>query len=250
MNPSHPAEQLAEAKGSASCTIDPDRVGTTEGLSSGPMSGPRPSGAALGARRPGIFSKRSDQVNEADAVEESGSVEGVVELPRSRFNAKRRARRFVSAAAAAVALLCVLTSCTGSPTPTQTGPPATTVAPTTAAPTTTAESTAACEDVAELKSSLEALTNVKPREDGVAALRTAIANVRTSLESAEASSSGVLQPSIEQVKTAFAELQTAASGLSTDNLAQKAPSIVVALQQVRTATAELSSTLKEACPRS
>ena len=187
-------------------------------------------------------------MNEADAVEELGWVEGVVvEPPGSRFNEKRPARRFVSAAAAAVALLCVLTSCTG---PTQTGPTATTVAPTTAAPTTTAESTAACEDVAELKSSLEALTNVKPREDGVAALTTAIANVKSSLESAEASSSGVLQPSVEQVKTAFAELQTAASGLSTDNLAQKAPSIVVALQQVRTATAELSSTLKESCPRS
>jgi hypothetical protein len=196
-------------------------------------------------------------VNEADAVEESRSVEGVVvELPGSRFNGKRPARRFVSGAAAAVALLCVLTSCTGSPTPTQTGPPATTVAPTTAAPTSTAAptttgaSTAACEDVAELKSSLEALTNVRPKEDGVAALRTAIANVRASLEPAEASASGVLQPSVEQVKTAFAELQTAASGLSTDNLAQKAPSIVVALQQVRTATAELSSTLKESCPRS
>ncbi|HKH55335.1 MAG TPA: hypothetical protein VKA58_07760 [Propionibacteriaceae bacterium] len=195
-------------------------------------------------------------MNEADAVEESGSVEGVVvELPGSTFNGKRRARRCVSAAAAAVALLCVLTSCTGSSTPTQTGPPATTVAPTTVAPTTaatttTTASTAACEDVAELRSSLEALTNVKPREDGVAALRTAIANVKTSLESAEASASGVLQPSVEQVKTAFAELQTAASGLSTDNLAQKAPSIVVALQQVRTATAELSSTLKESCPRS
>ena len=190
-------------------------------------------------------------MNEADALAESGSVEGVVvELPGSRFNGKRPARRLVSAAAAAVALLCVLTSCTGSPTPTQTDPPATTVAPTTAAPTTTAASTAACEDVAELKSSLEALTNVKPREDGVAALRTAIANVKTSLERADASASGVLQPSVERVKTAFAELQTAASGLSTDNLAQKAPSIVVALQQVRTATAQLSSTLRDACPRS
>jgi hypothetical protein len=156
-----------------------------------------------------------------------------------------RARRFASGAVAAVALLCVLGSCGTSSTPTQTGPPATTAAPT----TTTAEpTTAACEDVAALKSSLEALMKVRPAQDGVAALKTAIANVKSSLDAAEASASPILQPRVEQVKTAFAELQTAASGLTTDNFKQKAPSIASAMRQVGTATRELSSTLSQSCP--
>ena len=71
----------------------------------------------------------------------------------------RGVRRSAATAGAAVALLCVLTSCSTPSTPTQTSP-ATTAAPTTAAPTTAAP--AACADVGALKSSLEALTKVKP----------------------------------------------------------------------------------------
>ena len=158
--------------------------------------------------------------------------------------------RHAAAAGAAVALLCVLVSCGTGSTPTQTSPPAeTTAAPTTAA-STTAAGAAACADVAELKSSLEALTEVKPADDGVPALKTAIANVKTNLAPAEASASEVLQPSVEQVKTAFADLQTAARGLTADNLKEKAPDIAAAMKQLRTATAALSSTLTASCPGS
>ena len=163
-----------------------------------------------------------------------------------------RPRRFASAAVAAVALLSVLASCGTSSTPSQTSPPATTAAPTTAAPTSAAPTTDAtgdaCEDVAALRSSLEALTKVKPAEDGVAALTTAIADVKTSLDAAEASASPVLQPSVQQVKTAFGELQTAASGVTADNLRQKAPAIASAIKEVATATQALSATLSQACP--
>ena len=109
---------------------------------------------------------------------------------------------------------------------------------------------AACADVAALKSSLEALTQVKPAEDGLAALTTAIANVKTNLDKAQTSASPALQPSVQQVKTAFAELQTAASGVTADNLRQKAPAIATALKQVETATQALSSTLTQSCPGS
>ena len=162
-----------------------------------------------------------------------------------------RARRSASGAVAAVVLLVLLGSCGTSSTPSQTSPP-TTAAPATtaAAPTTAAPTAAACEDVAALKSSLEALTKVKPAEDGVAALKTAIANVKTNLDAAEASASPVLQPSVEQVKTAFAELQTAVSDLTADNFRQKAPSIASAMKQVSTATQALSSTLTQSCPGS
>lgn len=163
-----------------------------------------------------------------------------------------RARRSTSAAVAAVALLCVLGSCGTSSTPSQTSPSATTApSAATAAPTTTATpSTAGCEDVAALKSSLGDLTKVRPAQDGVPALKTAIANVKTNLDKAEASASPVLQPDVEQVKTAFATLQTAASGLTADNFKQKAPSIASALKQVATATKALSSTLTQSCPGS
>jgi hypothetical protein len=91
---------------------------------------------------------------------------------------------------------------------------------------------------------------VKPAHNGVAALKTAIDNVRTSPDAAEASASPVLKPSVEPVKTAFAALQTAASGLTADNLKQKAPSIAAAMKQVVTATEALSSTLTASCPGS
>ena len=129
------------------------------------------------------------------------------------------ARRSASAVLAAVAVLCVLASCGTSSAPTQTSSP-------------------------------EALTEVQPAEDGLMALTTAIAAVQTNLDKAAASASPALQPSVQQVKTAFAELQTAASGLTADNLRQKAPAIAAALKQVATAAEALSSTLTQSCPGS
>jgi uncharacterized lipoprotein YehR (DUF1307 family) len=158
------------------------------------------------------------------------------------------ARRSAFAAVLAVGLLFILTSC-GSSEPSQTSPAATTAAPTTATPTTSAPTTA-CADVAALKSSLEALTQVRPVEDGLQALTTAIADVKTNLDKAEASASQALQPDVQQVKSAFAELQTAASGTTADNLRQKAPAIAAAMKQVVTATEALRSTLAKSCPDS
>jgi phage-related protein len=160
-----------------------------------------------------------------------------------------RVRRTVSATVAAVALLGVLTSCGTSSAPSQTSPAATTAAPTSASPTAAA-TTAACADVAALKSSLEALAKVRPAQDGLTALTTAIADVKTNLDKAEASASAALQPDIQQVKTAFAELQTAANGTTTDNLRQKAPAIAAAMKEVATATQALSTTLTQSCPGS
>jgi hypothetical protein len=161
----------------------------------------------------------------------------------------RRASRSASAAFAAIALLCVLTSCGTSSSESQPSPPATTAAATTSPPTTDATA-AACEDIEALKSSLDALTKVRPAEDGLTALRTAMANVKTNLDKAEASASPALQPSVQEVKTAFDELQTAASGLTADNLRQKAPAIAAALKQVGAATRALSTKLSESCPGS
>jgi hypothetical protein len=81
-------------------------------------------------------------------------------------------------------------------------------------------------------------------------LNTAIDNVKANLDKAQASASEALQPDIQQVKTAFAQLQTAASGLTGSNLKEKAPAIATALAQVAAATKALSATMAEACPGS
>jgi chromosome segregation ATPase len=144
-----------------------------------------------------------------------------------------------------------MASCGTSSTPSQTSPPTTATSASTAEPTTTAAPTAAaCEDVAALKSSLEALAKVRPAQDGVDALKTAIDNVKTNLDAAEASASEALRPEVQQVKTAFAELQKAASDLTADNRREKLPSIAAAMKQVGTATAALNSKLTETCPGS
>lgn len=158
-----------------------------------------------------------------------------------------RARRSASGAIAVVALLCILVSCSPSSTPSPASSPETAAAPTTSAQTTAAADEA-CADVAALRSSLEALTNVRPLQDGVTALTTAIADVKTNLEKAEASASEELQPSVQQVKTAFDDVQTAVSGLTADNLREKAPAIGATLTQLATATKALSTALRESCP--
>ncbi len=69
--------------------------------------------------------------------------------------------------------------------------------------TSTASSTG-CADVTALKASVTALTQVKPLQDGVAALQTAIANAKTDLD-AGGFASAALQPAVATVKSAFDE---------------------------------------------
>ncbi len=155
-------------------------------------------------------------------------------------------RRSVPAALASTALLLALMACSdGTPT---TEPSAT---PSVSSSTTTATAQdAACADAAALRSSLEALTKVEPLQDGLTALNAAMADVKSSLDTAVASASAAITPDVEQVRTAFADLQAAASGLTADNLREKVPSIRTALQQVGTATSALGATLSQGCAAS
>ena len=141
----------------------------------------------------------------------------------------------------AVALGCALAGCGGSSAPGASSSPTVTA---------TATAAAGCSDVTALKDSLAALTQVKPVQDGVAALQAAIANVQTSLDAAVASASAALQPDVAQVKTAFDALQASVEGLSADTLTQKAPSIVAALTQLGTAASALAATAQQSCPGS
>lgn len=153
-------------------------------------------------------------------------------------------RRSVVGVLVAVALLVLPTACSDNSPQGQSSPPATVAPPTTGTPTT------ACAAASALKSSLDDLANVKPLQDGLTALSTATANVKTSLGAAAAAASAALQPAVEGVKSAFSQLETAANGLSADNLRQKAPQINSALKQVGTAATAFATTLKQSCPGS
>jgi hypothetical protein len=152
-----------------------------------------------------------------------------------------RIRRSIGALAAIALLLVTLAACSDGSTQSQP-----TSAPTMSSPATSAPA-AACADAAALKSSLNTLVNVKPLQDGLTALNTAITNVKISLANAEASVTAALQPALAQVKTAFAQVQTATNGVTKDNLREKAPSITLALQQLRAATSTLATTLTQSC---
>ena len=113
------------------------------------------------------------------------------------------------------------------------------------APATAAEG---CTDVAALKSSVQTLTDIEPLQDGLNALEAALADSRAALETAVASVTEALQPSVEQVETAFTAVETAADGLTTDNLKEKAPDIVTALRGLKTALTSLAAMLAQDCP--
>ncbi len=136
---------------------------------------------------------------------------------------------------ACVVLLCVLVGCGGDSTSTA------------VRSTPTATVAAGCADASALKASLQALKDVNVRQDGIEALTSALADVSNDLDAAVASASAALEPHVEQVKTKFVALQTAVSGLTTDNLVQKAPSIKAALSQLGTATTALASSLAQNC---
>ena len=116
--------------------------------------------------------------------------------------------------------------------------------------TPTASASAGCTDVAALKGSLDALKAVDVRQDGVDALTSALADVKTQLTAATGAASSELQPEVQQVQTAVTALETATNGLTTSNLTQKAPAIATALRQVASATSALSTTLSQNCPGS
>ena len=133
-------------------------------------------------------------------------------------------RRSVLALLLTVGLLVVPMACGAGSTQSPTNPSPT------AAPQATGQPAADCAASSALKSSLEDLTNVKPLQDGLTALTTAIANVKSSLGVAAASASAALQPAVESVKTAFAELETATSGLSADTHLRKILSFAMDLE--------------------
>lgn len=107
-----------------------------------------------------------------------------------------------------------------------------------------------CAQAQSLRASLDTLRNVDVATDGVDALRSALADVKTDLDATATAAAAELKPQLDQVRTALDAVQTAADGLSTDNVLQKAPGIVDALRQLGTATDALTTAVTQRCPSS
>ena len=105
-----------------------------------------------------------------------------------------------------------------------------------------------CAELATLKDSLTALTQVEPVQDGLTALQSSVATVKTDLQSAASAVSEELKPSVDQVQSSFDQLEDALQGVTANNRAASATEIGTALTAVGTALTDLKSELAEKCP--
>lgn len=160
----------------------------------------------------------------------------------------RNFRRPLSAAVAACALLGALMAC--SSTAPSAGSSAGTSAPAASSMTPSAESSPDCAQLEALKASLVALGNVNVVKNGVDALNSAVAAVKINLDSAASTASSNVAPELNQVRIAFDAVQTATSGLTKNNLREKAPAIASSLGQLATATKALSEAVSQRCTAS
>ena len=123
-----------------------------------------------------------------------------------------------------------------------------------AEPTSSTESSdpateAGCAEVAELRTSAQALVEVEPLQDGLEAVRAAAADTRDALEAAVTEAATTLQPSVEAVQTELAAVRTALTDAARGGDAgEDAAAIGDALEGLGTALADLDTTLGMECP--
>jgi hypothetical protein len=118
----------------------------------------------------------------------------------------------------------------------------------TPSPTVSTSAGQGCAELATLKDSLTALTQVEPVQDGLTALQSAAASVKTDLQSAAAAVSDELKPSVDQVQSSFEQLESSLQGVTANTLAASATEIGTALTAVGTSLTGLQSELSQKCP--
>ncbi len=105
-----------------------------------------------------------------------------------------------------------------------------------------------CAEAASLKASVTTLTKVEPLNDGLDALKAAAADVKTDLDATVSAVSSELQPSVDEVKTAFGELESTLGGISdAGSLGAAATRIGTELTQLGTALTGLSTAIDQDC---
>jgi len=116
----------------------------------------------------------------------------------------------------------------------------------TSPPTSTAAS--GCSEAAALEDSLRALTNVDPLNDGLDALNSAAAEVKTDLDATASAVSAGLEPAVDQVETAFDDLETTLEGITdAGGLGAAASEVGSALSRLGTALTGLSDEIAKDC---
>jgi hypothetical protein len=105
-----------------------------------------------------------------------------------------------------------------------------------------------CSEAAALKDSVTALTQVSPVNDGLDALKSAAADVKTDLDATVSAVSSELQPSVDQVKSSFDDLESTLGGISdAASLGAAATEVGTELTQLGTALTGLSSAIDQDC---
>jgi len=105
-----------------------------------------------------------------------------------------------------------------------------------------------CEEVNALEDSLTSLTQIEPVDDGMDALESAAAEVKTDLEAAASAVASDLEPSVDDVQSSFDELETTLGGISSEGgLGAAATEVGNALTQLGTALEDLSAEIGERC---
>lgn len=105
-----------------------------------------------------------------------------------------------------------------------------------------------CAEAASLKDSVTTLTEVNPVDDGLDALKGAAADVMTDLDATVSAVSSELQPSVDEVKSAFDDLESTLGGISdAASLGSAATEVGKELTQLGTALTGLSSAIDQDC---
>ena len=105
-----------------------------------------------------------------------------------------------------------------------------------------------CEEVNALEDSLTTLTQIEPVNDGMDALESAAAEVKTDLEAAASAVSSDLEPSVDEVQSSFDELETTLEGISSEGgLGAAATEVGNALTELGRALQDLSAEIGEGC---
>ena len=105
-----------------------------------------------------------------------------------------------------------------------------------------------CAEAASLKDSATALTEISPVDDGLDALKSAAADVKTDLDATVSAVSSELQPSVDEVKSAFDDLESTLGGISdAASLGAAATEVGTQLTQLGTALTGLSTAIDQDC---
>ena len=108
--------------------------------------------------------------------------------------------------------------------------------------------TSGCDEVNALQDSLTSLTEVDLVNDGTDALQSAVSDVKTDLDAAVSAVGAELEPVVDEVQTAFSDLESALEGVSSaGGLGAAATEIGNAVAELGTALTGLTSEISETC---